>query len=140
MNRRRFLGCFACAWTAGCTFDNGLPASIATLLKSNGIDWPIQTSHAGLGTRSATLSLAPNEVAQSKAIDAFELPSIESDSKQYDWLIHQLHIRPLAAWGLAGRPPQFRLDNGRQLEYLYLLQTSEENVVMLVSYAYGKGS
>ena len=140
MNRRRFLGCFACAWITGCSFDNGLPASIAILLKRKGIDWPIQTSHAGLGTRRATLSLVPNEVAQSKAIAAFELPTIESDSKQYDWLVQQQRLRPLAAWGLAGRPPQFRLDSGRQLEYLYLLQTSEENVVMLVSYAYGEGS
>ena len=140
MNRRRLFGCFACACLGGCSFDNGLPASVEQLLKSKGIDWPIQTSHAGLGTRRATLSLLPNEQAQQKTIDVFELPAIEPDTEQYQWLVQQLHLRPLAAWGLAGRPAQFRLDNGRQLEYVYALKTSEENMVLLVSYAYGVGS
>lgn len=140
MNRRFFFGCIACACTAGCSFDNGLPELIAQLLNSKSIDWPIQTSHAGLGTRRATLSLIPNPEAQTRTIEALELPALEQDSKQYNWLVQQLHLRPLAAWGLAGRPPQLRLAGGQELEYFYLLQTSEENMVILVAYAYSNKS
>lgn len=140
MDRRFFFGCIACTCTAGCSFDNGLPTSIAQLLRSKRIDWPIQTSHAGLGTRRATLSLIPNEEAQAKTIEALELPAVEQDTKQYNWLVQQLHLRPLAAWGLAGRPPQFRLADGRDLEYFYLLQTSDENMIILVAYAYSSKS
>lgn len=140
MNRRLFFGCIACACTAGCSFDNGLPEAIAQLLKSNRIDWPIQTSHAGIGTRRATLSLASNEEAQTKTIEALQLPIVEQDSEQYKWLAQQLHLRPMAAWGLAGRPPQLRLAGGRELEYFYLVQTSDENMLILIAYAYSSKS
>jgi hypothetical protein len=41
------------------------------------------------------------------------------------------------AWGISGRPEEFRLRNGGQLEYFYLIVTHDGRMYLFTEYAYG---
>ena len=40
-------------------------------------------------------------------------------------------------WGITGRPPQFRLQNGGQFEYFCLVVTGDGLMYLVAMYAYG---
>jgi hypothetical protein len=84
---------------------------------------------------------SPEKVAQ--IIKTFGLRSMDadaSDAAQRDFILRDAGLekdRFTEAWGLFGRPSEFRLSGGGQLEYFILLVSSDGFMYLLAEYAYG---
>ena len=72
-------------------------------------------------------------------VATFKLERIESDSRQWQWAINKAGggVTTKELWGVAGRPAQFKLKSGAQIEYFYLLITADGLMYLIAEYAYG---
>jgi hypothetical protein len=69
----------------------------------------------------------------------FKLQRIHREDRQWRRAIDGaggvLSVKEL--WGVAGRPTQFKLRNGGQFEYFYLVITEDGFMYLVAEYAYG---
>lgn len=74
-----------------------------------------------------------------KIISTFDLKSIPINDPR--WLGSTERARGAVIgkelWGVFDRPPQFKLINGGQFEYFYLLATPDGDMFLFAEYAYG---
>jgi hypothetical protein len=72
-------------------------------------------------------------------VATFELRRIHPDDRQWRWAIERVggvaSVKEL--WGVTGRPAQFKLRNGGQFEYFYLIVTEDGFMYLVAEYAYG---
>lgn len=126
-------------FAAGCGRDNGLPGDLTDLLKSHDILVQPSRTHAPLSQRGGWLAIRYDAQVATGIISTFGLRPVPVDDP--DWThTAQANSVPIAAkevWGRIGRPPQFKLEDGGQLEYLYLLVTPGGEMYVIAEYAYG---
>lgn len=74
-----------------------------------------------------------------KIIATFSLEKIPADDPH--WVVTAQNIGATVTakeiWGAPGRPSQFKLKDGGQFEYFYLLVTSDGEMYLFAEYAYG---
>jgi len=128
----------------GCEERHGLSADIARHFERKGIRIEPLEVHAETWSRSGYVVAkhSPEQVAS--MVDHFQLAAIVPDSDQERALKFLLSTNSksklapwVAAWGLNGRPKAFKLQNGGQLEYFYLVVTKDGLVYLFAEYAYG---
>jgi hypothetical protein len=123
----------------GCGRGNGLPGDLTSHLAGRGIQVkPIQ-SHAPLSGRGGYVIVRHNPTTATNLIAAFKLGQVPADDRQFRWVVERVGSISTAKeiWGAVGRPAQLKLKNGGQLEYFYLLITTDGRMYLLAEYAYG---
>jgi hypothetical protein len=72
-------------------------------------------------------------------VATFKLQRIHLEDRQWRWAIDRVGgIGPVKElWGVTGRPVQFKLKNGGQFEYFYLIITQDGFMYLVAEYAYG---
>jgi hypothetical protein len=72
-------------------------------------------------------------------VATFKLEKIYPEDRQWRWAIDRAGgvaaVKEL--WGVTGRPAQFKLKNGGQFEYFYLIITQDDFMYLVAEYAYG---
>jgi hypothetical protein len=124
---------------AACSRDNGLPADITSHLAARGIVIRPSRVHALLSHRDGYI-VAPYELqTAANIVSTFGLEAIQPGSSQWQLAIEHTGgvATPKALWGVSGRPAQFKLKDGGQFEYFYLLIATDGSMYLLAEYAYG---
>lgn len=128
----------AMTFLPGCNRDNGLSSDLVGHLSQQGIQIKPSRIYAPLTSRAGYVVLPYDSSLVRRIITRFSLQQIKPSDSQWQWTLD--HAKVSAAkevWGLSGRPPQFKLKNGGQLEYFYLLVTPDDQLYLLAEYAYG---
>jgi hypothetical protein len=123
-------------WIGGCGLDNGLPSDLAAHLAAHGAPIRATRSHAPLWSRAGIVFCERNPVLEARIVAAIGLARIEPGDSRFGLYASQVPDRPIALWGILGRPTSLRLRNGAQFELLYLL-ISDNSGVLFAEYAYG---
>jgi hypothetical protein len=122
-----------------CGRGNGLPGDLTRHLAGRGIQVkPIQ-SHAPLSGRDGYVIVRHTPTTATNIIATFKLGQVRADDRQFQRVLDRAGGLTTAReiWGAAGRPAQLKLKNGGQLEYFYLLITTDGRMYLLAEYAYG---
>lgn len=139
--RKPHLACIlaATALLAGCGRGNGLPGDLVAHLGSQGISIRPGRTHAPLSRRDGYVVAKHDPEVASKIVSAFKLEKIAADDRRFGMALDRAGGLATAKeiWGASGRPPQFRLQNGGQFEYFYLVVTADGWMVLVAEYAYG---
>jgi hypothetical protein len=123
----------------GCGRGNGLPGDLTAHLAAQGITLKAIRAEAPISSRAGYLVAQYDPQTATNLISRFNLQIIPSGDPQWRLAIQRAGSKVAAkeVWGLAGRPPQFKLSNGSQFQYFYLLITSDGWMYLLAEYAYG---
>lgn len=138
--RRTYLATAVMGFTmfgTHCGRDNGLPGDLTEHLARHGITVDVTGSQAPLSSRAGFIFFEPDPETEAKIIAEFDLGKIEPENTLFDSVSARVPAKPEALWGTAGRPEKLKLENGAQLEYLYLLTTVDGPTYLLAEYAYG---
>ena len=123
----------------GCRRGNGLPSELTGHLAAQGITITPVRVHAPLSSRGGYVVAQHSSVTATNIITTFKLQRIAPDDEQWSRTIEQAGgvtgVKEI--WGIAGRPAQFRLKNGGQFEYFYLVVTEDDLMYLVAMYAYG---
>ena len=121
-----------------CTRGNGLPDQLLAHLASRGIKVESLRIHAPYSSRGGYVVARYDEAAAKAIVTTFQLRKIGPDDPQWKFAMVQAGggTVPSELYGLTGRPEQFKLANGGQLEYFYLLVTDEGLMYLVAEYAY----
>lgn len=127
------------AFLPGCGRDNGLPGDLIALLKSHNILVQPSRTHAPLSQRGGWLVTRYDPQVATGIISTFGLKPVPADDPGWTAAAHGIGetIAAKEVWGASGRPPQFRFEDGGQLEYFYLLVTPGGEMYVIAEYAYG---
>ncbi len=124
---------------SGCGRDNGLARDLVSHLKASGISIQPSRVHAPLSERGGYLLTRYDAQVAAKIISAFALNSVPTNDAR--WLNDTSRVRGSIVgkelWGASGRPSQFKLKSGGQLEYFYLVVTPDGEMYLFAEYAYG---
>ena len=116
-----------------------MPRDLTDHLKARGIIIQPTLTHAPLSQRGGFLVTRYDAQIAAKLISAFGLKQIPADD--IGWVVRAktigANIAAKEIWGASGRPPQFKLKNGGQFEYFYLLVTPDGEMYLFTEYAYG---
>jgi len=121
----------------GCGRDNGLPKDLTDHLAAYGIKLHPLGSHAPLSSRAGYIVLDQNPDFETRIIAAFGLKEIDPQDPLYGFVSRQVSAKPVAVWGITGRPENLKLANGGQFEYLCLLTAADGHTYLCAEYAYG---
>lgn len=123
----------------GCGRDNGLSLDLMRHLSASGIYIEGSRVHAPRSERAGFLVTKYDAQVAARIIDTFALEKLAPDDAR--WLSDTGRMRGQIVgkdlWGVTGRPPQFRLKNGGQFEYFYLVVTSAGEMYLFTEYAFG---
>lgn len=128
---------------SGCESDHGLSKDVIRHFETEGIQIEPLSVHAKAWSRSGHIIAkhSPEQVA--KIVEAFRLAAIAPGSDEelaltIRWNNHSETKLSgwVEAWGISGRPKEFRLQNGGQLEYFYLIVTQDGRMYLFAEYAY----
>jgi hypothetical protein len=139
MTSRLTMCLLGAALVAGCGRGNGLPSDVAQHLAAHGIKISPTFSHAPMSQRDGYLVVPFNASMATHLAATFKLEKIEKEDRRWQWAVeHSGGITTAKEiWGINGRPPQFKLKNGGQLEYFYLVVTTDGRMYLVAEYAYG---
>lgn len=116
-----------------------MPRDLTDHLKARGILIQPTLTNAPLSQRGGFLVTRYDAQTAAKLISAFGLKRIPADD--FGWVVRAktigANIAAKEIWGASGRPPQFKLKNGGQFEYFYLLVTPDGEMYLFAEYAYG---
>jgi len=129
----------AAAMLGGCRRDNGLPSDLIRHLAGQGITITPVRVHAPLSSRGGYIVAQHSAAVATDIVKTFKLQRIAPDDAQWSRTIEQAGrvATVKEMWGIAGRPAQFRLKNGGQFEYFYLIVTDDGLMCLAAMYAYG---
>ncbi len=123
----------------GCGRDNGMPRDLTDHLEARGIIIQPTLTNAPLSQRGGFLVTRYDAQIAAKLISAFGLKQIQEDD--IGWALRAktigANIAAKEIWGVSERPSQFKLKNGGQFEYFYLLVTPDGEMYLFAEYAYG---
>lgn len=122
-----------------CGRDNGLSSDLTTHLKAHGIIVQPTRIHAPLSSRAGFLVMRHDAGTVAAIVATFRLKQIAPDDR--GWAAAAQAVGPSIAakeiWGASNRPPQFKLKDGGQFEYFYLLVTIDGEMYLFAEYAHG---
>jgi predicted small secreted protein len=124
---------------SGCGLENGMPRDLTDHLKARDILIQPSRIYAPLSRRGGFLVVPYDAQVAAKIISAFDLKQIPEDDPRWAATAQTIGATVTAKeiWGASGRPPQFKLKDGGQFEYFYLLVTPDGEVYLFAEYAYG---
>ena len=127
------------ALLSGCGRGNGLPTDLKSHLAGRGIRIAPLRVHAPVSSRGGYVVARCDPQIATNIVATFKLERIQSDDRQWRWAIDRAGgtAPPKELWGATGRPTQFKLKNGGQFEYFYLLITDDGLMYLIAEYAYG---
>lgn len=124
---------------AGCGRNHGLSRDVTSHLEASGVSFQPSRIHAPVSERGGFLVTRYDAEAAARIISTFALERVPADDAR--WLGDTHRVRGLVViqelWGASGRPVQFKLRNGGQFEYFYLLVTPDGEMDVFAEYAYG---
>lgn len=123
----------------GCGRDNGVPRDLTDHLKARSILVQPSRTHAPLSQRGGFLVTRYDAQVAAKIISTFSLTKLAVDDPAWVVTARTLGVTVAAKelWGASGRPSQFKLKDGGQFEYFYLLVTPDGELYLVAEYAYG---
>lgn len=127
-------------WLAGgCSLDNGLPKELLGHLADRGIKVVPSRVQAPLASRAGYVVARYQAQTVTNLVATFKLERITSADPRWRLAIGKVGatVIPQELWGVAGRPPQFKLESRGQFEYFYLLITTDGQMYLIAEYAYG---
>jgi len=129
----------AAAVLGGCRRGNGLPSDLIRHLARQGITITPVRVQAPLSSRGGYVVAHDSPAVAANIVATFKLQRIAPDDEQWGRVIERAGGAAAVKemWGIAGRPVQFRLKNGGQFEYFYLIVTQDGFTYLLAEYAYG---
>ena len=122
-----------------CSLDNGMPRDLAAHLRSHGISLHATRASAPISQRGGYVVAKYDAPTVQRIVERLRLERLAPDDPQ--WLLvsrsaaGSLEVKEL--WGASGRPAAFRLKDGGQFEYVYLLVTPGGEMWLFAEYAYG---
>jgi hypothetical protein len=129
----------AALFLPGCRRDNGLPSDLTEHLSDRGTRIAPSRVHAPLSSRAGYIVARHDTQLSANIISTFKLEKIRPEDRLWKFAIERagVTVPPKELWGIAGRPTQFKLKNGGQFEYFYLIITEDGLMYLLAEYAYG---
>jgi hypothetical protein len=126
-------------FAGGCSRDNGIPKELTSHLADRGIQITSTRAQAPLSSRGGYVVAQYNAQTVINIVATFKLEKIGSENRQWQQAIDKTGgaVAPKELWGVVGRPVQFKLKSGAQLEYFYLLITADGLIYFIAEYAYG---
>ena len=123
----------------GCGRGNGLPSDFTGHLSGHGIKIVPSRVHAPLSSRAGYVVISHDSQLSANIISTFKLEKIRPDDRLWKFAVDRSGVAaaPKELWGVAGRPPQFKLKNGGQFEYFFLMITEDNSMYLIAEYAYG---
>lgn len=133
------LALMVAAMLSGCGRDNGLPRDLAGHLAPNGISISAAQTHAPLSGRDGYLMARHDPGIATRIVSTFNLEKITDDDPRWRFALQHAGAIPTAkeVWGASGRPAKFKLKDGGQFEYFYLVITADGWMYLVAEYAYG---
>ncbi len=123
----------------GCGRGNGLPGELTSHLAERGIKITPTRVYAPVSSRGGYVVTRYSPETATNIIGTFRLARIQPDERQWRHALERAGgpgtVKEL--WGVSGRPAQFKLKNGGQFEYFYLLITEDGLMYLVAEYAYG---
>lgn len=135
---RRAAPLFALA-LAACSGSNGLPDEVVAMLAGKGVTVKPKDAYAPASRRGGWIELAPAPALIDRIVAALGLPECAPDDPGLRRQLSDLGLRldVAKAYGLTKRPPAFALPGGGQLEFLYLVHTKDNRLLLVAEYASG---
>jgi hypothetical protein len=130
----------AAVWIlTGCSRSNGFSSELTSHLARQGIKIAPVRVHAPSSSRGGYAVVRYTPQAATNIVATFKLERVQPDDRQWRWAIERAGgvagVKEL--WGITGRPAQFKLKNGGQFEYFFLLITENGLMYLVAEYAYG---
>lgn len=124
---------------AACSGSNGLPDEVVALLAGKGVTVKPKDSHAPAARRGGWLEVVPAPALIDRIVAALGLPECapEDAGLRLQLSNNGLRLDVAKAYGLTKRPPAFALPGGGQLEFLYLVHTKDNRLLVVAEYASG---
>ena len=124
---------------SGCGRGNGLPSDLTGHLSAHGIKIVPSSVHAPLSSRAGYITARHDAQLSANIISTFKLEKIPTEDRMWKFAIDRAGINatPKEVWGIAGRPTQFKLKNGGQFEYFFLMIAEDNSMYLIAEYAYG---
>ena len=123
----------------GCGRDNGMPRDLTEHLKARDIIIQPTRINAPVSKRGGFVVTRYDAKVAAKIIATFSLKEIPADDTH--WVVTAQAVGSTVTakeiWGAPGRPSQFKLKDGGQFEYFYLLVTPDGEMYLFAEYAYG---
>jgi hypothetical protein len=124
---------------SSCGMGNGIAEDLTAHLKSHGILIQPLRSSAPLNKRNGYVVVEGSKELAYRMSATFDLTKVSVQDA--DRIVQRQNIKDSIsikeAWGASSRPAKFKLKNGAQFEYFYVLLTSKGELYLLVEYAYG---
>ena len=123
----------------GCGRGNGLPGDLVAHLAARGIAIDPLRAEAPLSSREGWVALKERAGLAERLVKTFTLAPVLGRDPNWDQAKVTLPagVKVRQAWGVQGRPAQFKLADGGQFEYFYLALTADGELYLLAAYAYG---
>lgn len=123
----------------GCGRDNGLSRDLTSHLEASGISIQPSRVYAPLSERGGFLVTRYDAQVAARIVSTFALKRLPTDDARWlgDTERVRGHIVGTELWGVTGRPPQFKLKEGGQFEYFYLVVTPAGEMYLFAEYAFG---
>jgi hypothetical protein len=123
----------------GCARDNGLPADLNRHLADQGIVISPSHTHAPLSSRGGYVVVPSSPQLAVDLIATFDMEEVGPGDPVWNRMSEQAGGTATIEemWGIGGRPAQFKLEDGGQFEYFYLLLTDGSLMYLVAEYAYG---
>jgi len=123
----------------GCGRGNGLPSDLIHHLAQAGINITPRRTQASLSSRGGYVVADYSPVVAANIIAQFQLRQVTPGDPQWSMVSQRLGglstIKEM--WGIGGRPTRFRLQDGAQFEFFYLVVTKDGQMYLVAEYAYG---
>ena len=129
----------AVCFLLNCGRDNGVSSDLTTHLKAHGIIIQPTRIHAPLSSRAGFLVMRHDARVVAAIVATFRLKQIPLEDPGWASVAQTVgsQIAAKEIWGVSNRPPQFKLEDGGQFEYFYLLVTIDGEMYLFAEYAYG---
>jgi len=130
----------AAAWIlSACDRSNGLPSELTGHLARQGIKITPARVHAPSSSRGGYVVIRYTPQTATDIVATFKLERVQPGDGRWRWAVERAGgvtgVKEL--WGVTGRPAQFKLKNGGQFEYFFLLITEDSLIYLVAAYAYG---
>ncbi|MFN9276099.1 MAG: hypothetical protein ACK53T_01140 [Planctomycetota bacterium] len=124
---------------AACSGSNGLPEELVALLGGKGVTVRSTDRYAPAARRSGWIEVAPAPALIDRIVAALGLPECAADDAGLRLQMSDLGLRLdiTKAYGLTKRPAALALAGGGQLEFLYLVHTRDNRLLVVAAYASG---
>ena len=127
------------ATLGGCGRGNGLPSDLTRHLARQGIRITPVRVQAPLSSRGGYVVAPYSPEVATNIVATFQLRQIAPEDRQWGLAIERAGgvTGAKEVWGITGRPAQFRLKDGGQFEYFFLIVTKDGFMYLVAEYAYG---